>query len=69
MDVTDDQELSQLEGALKLFKERLQEQTFMIQGFPGFIMTTHRGKCSTYEMYATHTIAAARCPTVAIPSH
>ena len=69
MDVTDEQESSQLEGASKLFEERLQEQTFMIQGIPGFITTTHRGKCSTCEMYAAHTIVAARCLTVAIPSH
>ena len=69
MDVTDEQESSQLEGASKLFKERLQEQTLTIQGIPGFITTTHRGKCSTCEMYATHTIAAAKFPTVAILSN
>ena len=69
MDVTDEQESSQLEGASKLFEERLQEQTFMIQGIPGFITTTHRGKCSTCEMYAAHAIVAVICLTVAIPSH
>ena len=30
---------------------------------------THRGKCTTYEMYATHAIVAVRCLMVAIPSH
>ena len=71
MGVSDDQGSSQLTGALKLFKERLQEQTFTIQGIPGFIVMTHRGACSTCETYATHTIASAsaRCPTVAILSH
>ena len=41
----------------------------MIQGIPGFITTTHRGKCSTCEMYATHAIVAVKGPMVVIPSH
>ena len=69
MDISDDQGSSQLKGVLKLFEERLQEQTFQIQGIPEFVTMTHRGDCMTCEVYATHTIAAARNPTVAIPSH
>ena len=67
MDISDDHGLSHLKGALKLFKEGLQEQTFESQGIPGFFMMTRRGECSTCEMYAAHAIAVARSPTVAIP--
>ena len=69
MDVSDDQGSSQLEGASKLFKERLQEKTFTIQGIPGFIIMTHGGKCTACEVYTAHAIAAAKSPTVAILSH
>ena len=69
MDVLDDQGSSQLTGALRLFEERLQEQTFTIQGIPGFVTMTHRGNCATCETYAVHAIAAARCLMVAILSH
>ena len=69
MDVTDDQQSSQLDDAMKLFEERLQEQTFTIQGIPGLLTMTHREKCSTCGTYATHVIAAAKIPMVEIPSH
>ena len=69
MDISDDQGSSQLKGASKLFKERLQEQSFQIQGIPGFVTMTHRGDCTTCETYATHAIVAARSPMIAIPSY
>ena len=69
MDVSDNPQSSQLDDASKLFEERLQEQTFTIQGFPGFVTTTHRGKCTTCATYAAHVIAAARSLMVEIPSH
>ena len=69
MDVSDDQRSSQLKEPLKLFKERLQEQTWQIQGIPGFVTMTHRDECPTCETYATHAIATARSPMVAILSH
>ena len=69
MDISDNQGSSQLTGASKLFEERLQEQTFTIQGILGFVMTTRRGDCMTCETYTTHVIAAAKGPMVAIPSH
>ena len=69
MDVRDDQQLSQFDNASKLLNEWLQEQTFMIQGIPGLVTTTHRGKCSTCGTYATHVIAAANSPMVEIASH
>ena len=56
-------------GASKLFKERLQGKTFMLQGIPGFVTMTHKGNCATCETYATHVIAAVKSPMVAILSH
>ena len=69
MDVSDDPQSSQLDDASKLFEERLQEQTFMIQGIPGFVTPTHRGKCSTCATYAIHVIVTARSLMVEILSH
>ena len=69
MDITDDQQSSQFDDASKLLKEWLQEQTFMIQGIPGLVTTTHRGKCSTCGTYATHVILAAKSLMVEVASH
>ena len=69
MDISEDQRASNLKGALKLFRERLQEQTWEIQGIPEFVTMTHRDKCALCKQYAAHTIEVAKCPTVAIPSH
>ena len=69
MDVSDDPQSSQLDDASKLYEERLQEQTFTIQGIPGLVTTIHRGKCPTCAIYAAHVIVTARSPTVEMPSH
>ena len=70
MDITDDQQSSQCDDALKLFENILQEQTLTVhQGIPGMVTTTHKGKCSTCGTYATHIIAAAKNLTIDIPSH
>ena len=60
---------SNLEGALKVFERGLQEQSWKIQGIPGFIPMTHRDECALCEQYAAHVIEAAKCLIVAIPSH
>ena len=69
MDVTDNQQLSQFDDALKLFEENLQEQTLTIQDIPELITMTHRGKCSICGTYATHMIVAAKSPTIEMLSH
>ena len=50
---------SNLEGALKVFERGLQEQSWKIQGIPGFIMMIHRDECTLCEKYAKHAVAVA----------
>ena len=44
MDISEDQRASNLKGASKLFRERLQEQTWEFQGIPKFVTITHRNE-------------------------
>ena len=69
MDIYKEERPSNLKGASKGFKRRLQAQSWQTQGSLGFITMTHRDKCGLCEQYAEHAVAAAEKPTVAILSH
>ena len=69
MDIQENEGLSTLKGAAKVFAKQRLESSWQIEGVPGFITMTHRDKCSLCEQYTKHAVAASEKLMVEIPSH
>ena len=69
MDIYEQEQSSNLKGVSEVFEKWLQEQSWQIQGIPGFVMMAHRDECTLCKQYIKHAAAVMKKLMVEILSY